>query len=1095
MKLLLTTTILTAAFTLLAAMPLTAKQRVSVHDPSVVYDQATGRYYIFGSHKAGAFSTDMQNWTVANPTWQPDNNATAFTTPAVKTVKKGGVEVSFPQFNAADWSGRNDASFDINGNMWAPDVIWNTSMQKWCMYLSVNGNAFHSSIILLTADNIVGPYVYQGPVITCGFYDAAHGYKETDMELALGTLSSLPTRYNVGDKFGTFWPHTIDPCVFYDEDGKLWMSYGSWFGGIWMLELDEETGLRDYDVTYPSQGGASYNVATDGYFGKKIAGGYSVSGEGSYIRHIGQYYYLFVSYGEFAPNGGYQMRVFRSATPDGPYVDSRGVSAVYSGRATNYGLNCDTRGEKLMGAYNNWGEMTVGECSQGHNSIIVAPDGRNYLVYHTKFNNATVGHEVRVHQVFVNEDGWLVAAPFEYNGETVTDHEIATSQPFTTDEIAGSYSLLVHQYSLNHKTFEEEQPVSITLTADGQVTGSLTGTWDLTSGTGYISLTLGDVTYKGVLFGELMDYNSLRTISFTACASATGVNIWGYKQYPNAPVDDWYKGMVAHYGFDDSGLANTFNKTQQAKLLKNGDNSAPELVQLGGHPAGSQVSLNFGVNANESYVQMPNPLNGLTLSEGATLSFWVKRADANAWDALFGFMKGDARLYMTGNSYVGYNDYDGNWVDLNHPSAIISDNIAVGSWQLVTLTVSRQDIALYVNGAPKTFATCNGEMAGSAITRVEDFDYGHIVDLLASADQFYLGRGSFWGSAQAAFDDVIVYNRPLSADEAYSLYMMELQQFDFALLQEEPVDDWYKGMVAHYGFDDEALANTYNDKQQAQLMTDGEGVAPQFVEDGGWLTGRQVSLCFGANGNESYVQMPNPLLGRTLSDGATLSFWVKRADANAWDALFGFMKGDARLYMTGNNYVGYNGFDGYWVDLNHPSATISDNIAVGSWQLVTLTVSRQDIIIYVNGVPKTFATCNGEMAGSAITRVEDFDYGHIVDLLASADQFYLGRGSFWGSAPAAFDDVIVYNRPLSADEVHSLYMMECRHFNFASIKDLLPADVPGDANGNGVVDSSDLSTAVTRMLEGSYLETLDMNGDSRIDIVDIVRIIEQIRNK
>ena len=96
----------------------------------------------------------------------------------------------------------------------------------------------------------------------------------------------------------------------------------------------------------------------------------------------------------------------------------------------------------------------------------------------------------------------------------------------------------------------------------------------------------------------------------------------------------------------------------------------------------------------------------------------------------------------------------------------------------------RQDIALYVNGAPKTFATCNGEMAGSAITRVEDFDYGHIVDLLASADEFYLGRGSFWGSAPAAFDDVIVYNRPLSADEAYSLYMMELQQFDFSLLQE-----------------------------------------------------------------------------------------------------------------------------------------------------------------------------------------------------------------------------------------------------------------------------------------------------------------------
>ncbi len=768
-----------AALALQAAMPLTAKQRVSVHDPSVVYDQSTGRYYVFGSHKAGAFSTDMQNWTVANPTWLPDNNETAFTTPAVKSVTKGGVAVSLPQFNAADWAGRNDASFDINGNMWAPDVIWNTSMEKWCMYLSVNGNAWHSSIILLTADNIVGPYVYQGPVITCGFYDAAHSYKDTDMELALGTISSLPTRYNLGNKFGDFWPHTIDPCVFYDEGGRLWMSYGSWFGGIWMLELDELTGLRDYDVTYASQSNASYNVATDGYFGKKIAGGYSVSGEGSYICHIGQYYYLFVSYGEFAPDGGYQMRVFRSENPDGPYVDSRGVSAVYSGRATNYGLDCDTRGEKLMGAYNNWGEMTVGECSQGHNSIIVAPDGRNYLVYHTKFNNGTVGHEVRVHQVFVNEDGWLVAAPFEYNGETVTDHEIATSQPFTADEIAGSYNLLIHQYRLDHKNFEEQQPVSITLTADGQVTGGLSGSWSLTPGTGYFSLTIDGTTYNGVVIDERMDGNGLPLVSFTACASATGVNVWGYKV--KEPVEGWSEGMVAHYGFDDDALANSLNDRQTAQLLAAGDNTAPALETIDSR--GSQyVHLNFGTNGNESYVAMPNPLNGLALDDGATISFWVKRLDGNAWDAIFGFTHGNARLYMTGNSYIGYNGWDGYWIDLNHPGAVISNDIAIGQWQQVTLTVARSGLTLYVNGAQVPFATFAGQMAGSDVASLSAFECGRIVDFLTTADGFYLGRGSFWGSDPALIDDVIVYHRPLSATEVLSLYSQSVQGFDFASL-------------------------------------------------------------------------------------------------------------------------------------------------------------------------------------------------------------------------------------------------------------------------------------------------------------------------
>ena len=1075
---LLTNILMTAALALLAALPLMAKQRVSVHDPSVVFDQATGRYYIFGSHKAGAFSTDMQNWTVANPMWQPDNNATAFTAPAVKTVKKGGAAVSFPQFNAYEWSKQSATDYDINGNMWAPDVIWNTSMQKWCMYLSVNGSDWLSSIVLLTSDAITGPYTYQGPVVISGFPNSYFDIHKTDLELAIGPQSSLPERYNVSRNWGNRWPHTIDPCVFYDESGKLWMSYGSWSGGIWLLELDENTGLRDYDVVYPSTGGDTDGVTSDPYFGKKIAGGYYVSGEGSYIRHIGQYYYLFVSYGEFAPNGGYQMRVFRSANPDGPYVDSQGVSAVYSGRATNYGPKCDTRGEKLMGAYNNWGEMTVGECSQGHNSIITAPDGRNYLVYHTKFNNGTDGHEVRVHQVFVNEDGWLVAAPFEYNGETVTDHEIATSQPFTTDEIAGSYSLLVHQYSLDHKTFEEEQPVSITLTADGQVTGHLSGSWSLTSGTGYISLTLGDATYHGVVFGEQMDGSGLPLISFTACDSYTGVNVWGYKRRTVAA--DWTTGMVAHYGFDDESLSNTFNPSQHAKLLKTNDNVVPSL-QSGAGRASQYVSLNFGTNDSLSYVSMPNPLSGLSLDEGATLSFWVKRIDGNVWDALFGFVNGNARIYMTGNTYLGYNGGDGNWIDLNHPAAVVTTNILVGQWQLVTLSFSRTGIALYVNGGRKPFSTCAGNLNGKGIGAEADYDYSLIVDLLASADEFYLGRGSFWGSDPALFDDVIVYNRPLSADEVLALYEQETLNFNFASLNPPQTADWTTGMVAHYGFEDESLSNTLNPSQHAELQQTGANAVPA-VEDGEGGDGHYVHLYFGDIDNLSYVTMPNPLCGLELDEGATLSFWVKRVDGNVWDALFGFVDGDARIYMTGNAYVGYNGGDGNWIDLNHPTAVITTNIAVGQWQLVTLSFSRTGITLYVNGsrTPFTAFASSSEPASS-------FDYSRIVSLLSAAGELYLGRGSFWGSDPALIDDVIVYRRPLAADEVLALYSQAVQGFDFASLK-----PVPGDANGNGVVDSSDLSAAVTHMLEGSYLETLDMNGDSRIDIVDIVQLIQQL---
>ena len=37
----------------------TSKTRTSVHDPSVVYESSSGRYYIFGSHKSGAWSKDL----------------------------------------------------------------------------------------------------------------------------------------------------------------------------------------------------------------------------------------------------------------------------------------------------------------------------------------------------------------------------------------------------------------------------------------------------------------------------------------------------------------------------------------------------------------------------------------------------------------------------------------------------------------------------------------------------------------------------------------------------------------------------------------------------------------------------------------------------------------------------------------------------------------------------------------------------------------------------------------------------------------------------------------------------------------------------
>ncbi|WP_051220184.1 glycoside hydrolase family 43 protein [Prevotella sp. AGR2160] len=539
-------------------------QEVSVHDPSIVVDGNT--YYIFGSHLDAAKSTDMLNWTTfggaqtdactlfANSAGKQVGYADAYNSQVVKSVKNyKGETVTFNNFNAHDWQ---CAGSTILGNQWAPDVVYSKKAGKWFMYMSINADHWASAIVCLAADHIEGPYVYQGPVVCSGFqgrydhvgYTKKDDWKHTDLAIATGA-TSLPERYNT-NAWGSYWPNCIDPCVFYDENGVLRMTYGSWSGGIWEIQLDEATGLRDYTHTYAYQingkdaeeGAADANTTSDPYFGKKIAGGYYVSGEGSFVRHIGDYYYLFLSYGGLTPNAGYVMRVFRSKNPEGPFVDGQDVSAVYSSYQLNYGDKSATnRGMKLMGAYGSWGSMATGERAQGHNSVYVDSDGDAFLVYHTKFDDGTYGHQVRVHPLFVNEDGWLVAAPFRYTGKQTTQHQIDNQRLFTADELAGTYQLLMHPYqqscAYNDKVdaswsqSHEQKPQTVTLAADGTITGDVSGSWSYSQdGKSYITLTLDGWDYKGVKIVQNVDGYKDDPATCITATSFDGVPVWLYKE-------------------------------------------------------------------------------------------------------------------------------------------------------------------------------------------------------------------------------------------------------------------------------------------------------------------------------------------------------------------------------------------------------------------------------------------------------------------------------------------------------------------------------------------------------------------------------------
>ncbi len=541
-------------------------KRVVCHDPSIVIDNITNpaspTYYIYGSHLGRGKTTAAENyqeWTVfkageenatatnslfCNLSGNLVNYSDAYATHAVTSVKDhAGKTVTFGNFDAHGWQKKGNT---VKGMQWAPDVIYNKTMKKWCMYMSLNGDNWASSIVCFTSDNIEGPWKYQGPVVFSGFlgkyahngYAAADDWKNTDFTIATGE-TSLPERYNVGDKWGSFWPNCIDPCVFYDDQDNLWMSYGSWSGGIFLLRLDKSNGLRDYTYTYPyevngkaaTSAAASANTTSDPYFGKKIAGGYYVSGEASYVEKIGSHYFLFMSYGGLVSTGGYQMRVFRSDNPEGPYVDCNGTSAVFNRYLMNYSATAvDNRGVLLFGGYK-WDPMSGAEIAQGHNSAFTDKEGRSFVVYHSRFTNKGEGHEVRVHQLFLNDEGWIMAAPFEFDGETITNNDIATKASIADTEIAGDYQFLRHEYGQNTEAKAYETPVNIRLNADGTISGAENGTWERTAGTDYIALTIDDVVYRGVLVRQTIDYTNIPAIAIAALSSSSGSTTLGQKSY------------------------------------------------------------------------------------------------------------------------------------------------------------------------------------------------------------------------------------------------------------------------------------------------------------------------------------------------------------------------------------------------------------------------------------------------------------------------------------------------------------------------------------------------------------------------------------
>ncbi|KAG4104701.1 Arabinanase/levansucrase/invertase [Neocallimastix lanati (nom. inval.)] len=457
---------------------------VSVHDPSIVKNG--NKYYIFGSHMDTAFSTDLRTWKKLY-TGVNENNRM--------------FSNLFSKSNYAPFSyvGKNEAG---GYSVWAPDVIYNPKMKKWVQYFCTTSTFIKSNLCYATADNIEGPYTYQGTFLYSGFVGNTVG--QTNLKTITGGIDG--NRYYPNNSYNFHvYPNAIDPSVFYDFNGRLWMVYGSWSGGIYILELNESTGLPKHNINNGNN--------TDKYFGKKLAGGNHQSIEGPYILpHSGSgYYYLFVSYGGLTSNGGYQIRMFRSKNPDGPYVDARGRQFM-DGNNADYGI-------KVMGNYNLPG-LSKAYMAPGHNSAFRDTDNKVYLVYHTRFNDGAEFHEPRVHQMFLNQDGWLCAAPYAYSGETISP------TGYSMGDMAGSYKIVFHYHTKVNGDISNSYTVK--LESNLSVTGKYTGSWEYTANTNFMTIKINNVTYKGVFLKQQDEGKTGTLVAFTAVGDNNDT-IWGVK--------------------------------------------------------------------------------------------------------------------------------------------------------------------------------------------------------------------------------------------------------------------------------------------------------------------------------------------------------------------------------------------------------------------------------------------------------------------------------------------------------------------------------------------------------------------------------------
>ncbi len=290
-------------------------------------------------------------------------------------------------------------------HFWAPELV--RRGETWRLYCCASRPGKTQSVIgLAESRDPKGPYTYLGDVVVSQHSEAGQ-YLDPDAPWA-----SLPWPYHA---------NAIDPCVIADREGKDWLIYGSYFGGIRILPLAED----------------GFRAAWDE--GRCIAGGGHRPVEGAYCWYDKAHdrYVLFTSWGDLGVS--YHIRVGYAKDLTGPYLDSQGFPLTdpdpnhIPGDKVCGGYDFDLHRPPVQTAFTFDPKRRVppdfadpaldmanlpGVMATGHNSLMEDATGL-YIVHHARPAGDRFRPFIQVRRMLLTEEGRVMAWPLERDGSPI----------------------------------------------------------------------------------------------------------------------------------------------------------------------------------------------------------------------------------------------------------------------------------------------------------------------------------------------------------------------------------------------------------------------------------------------------------------------------------------------------------------------------------------------------------------------------------------------------------------------------------------------------------------------------------------------------